>query len=81
MVPVTLPLGEERIGTPKRTFDSIVIKALKTESVIEGVREELWGFFGCASRGGYLGPRSFDRSQIRMCMILPYPELGSLIGN
>jgi hypothetical protein len=43
MVPVTLPLGEERIGTPKRTFDSIVIKALKTESVIEGVREELWG--------------------------------------
>lgn len=41
MVPVTLPLGEERIGTPKRTFDSIVSKALKTESVIEGVREEL----------------------------------------
>lgn len=33
MVPVTLPSGEERIGTAKRTCVSIVVKALKTENV------------------------------------------------
>jgi len=51
MVPVTFPLGEERIGTPKRTCVVIVILARKTERADEIITGGSVGNLKCCPAG------------------------------